>query len=97
AGIVLSGDLERSEGAPVTVGESLFEVAPLDRLEAEIEITQQDIDVVRLGQAVTLNFHCADLPTVEGEIRAVHPCSEIRDNKNVFVATVSVDNTSGSL
>ena len=31
-GIVVAGDLEKAEGAPLVIGQTLFEVAPLDRM-----------------------------------------------------------------
>jgi multidrug resistance efflux pump len=37
-GVVLTGNLERSEGVPVSTGQKLFEVAPLDRMLMEIAI-----------------------------------------------------------
>lgn len=43
AGIVITGDLERVEGAPLAVGDSLFEIAPLDKLLVEISIADSTL------------------------------------------------------
>ena len=43
AGIVVSGDLERTEGAPVKAGQAMYEIAPLDRMIVEIEVRDEDV------------------------------------------------------
>ena len=50
AGIVVSGDLSQSLGAPIERGEVLFEVAPLDAYRIMLQIDERDIAHVRPGQ-----------------------------------------------
>jgi multidrug efflux pump subunit AcrA (membrane-fusion protein) len=49
-GIILSGDLSRSLGAPVERGQILFEVAPLDQYRLVLNIDAREIVDVRTGQ-----------------------------------------------
>jgi multidrug resistance efflux pump len=55
-GVVISGDLKRAEGAPVAIGQTLYEIAPLDRMVAEVAIPDDEISRVRLAQSVTINL-----------------------------------------
>jgi multidrug efflux pump subunit AcrA (membrane-fusion protein) len=90
AGIVVSGDLERSEGAPVTVGQALYEIAPLDQMIVEIEVHDEDVSHVKAGQKVVVKLDAYPERVWTGTIKNIHPRSEVRDGKNVFIAEVSL-------
>lgn len=49
-GVIISGDLSRSLGAPVERGDVLFEVAPLDAYRVVMEVDERDIPDVTPGQ-----------------------------------------------
>ena len=91
-GVVVRGDLKRVEGAPLTRGQSLFEVAPLSSLVAELAIPEEEIRLVRPGMPVTVR--AAALPGVplHGQIDRIHPRAEIRDRRTIFIAEVTLDN-----
>jgi hypothetical protein len=42
AGLVIDGDLKRSEGIPLATGDTLFEIAPIDRMVVEVAIPETD-------------------------------------------------------
>ena len=90
AGVVVSGDLERSQGAPVKSGQALYEIAPLDRMVVEIEIRDEDIVHVEVGQKVAVRLDAYPGMVWNGTIDKIHPRSEIRDANNVFIAEVSL-------
>lgn len=96
-GIVLQGDLERSEGAPLRVGDPLFEVGPLDRLVAEIAVEATDISLVSPGAEVSLKLEAAARKTVTSELLRVSPKSEWIGDQNVFVCEAEIENTGGEL
>ena len=50
-GIVVTGDLSRSLGAPVERGQVLFELAPLDSYRVALEIAEEDIADIVPGQS----------------------------------------------
>ena len=91
-GVVVSGDLEKAEGAPLKTGQTLFEIAPLDHLIAEIAIPQDEISSVNTGQPVTLRLDAYPQRVWQADIQQIHPRAEIRDETTVFVAEVSLDN-----
>lgn len=97
AGIVVSGDLERTEGAPVTSGQALYEIAPLDRMIVEVEITDEDIANIEVGQSATVKLDAFPGTSWNGKIEKIHPRSEIRDSKNVFIAEVALPEGSETL
>ena len=96
-GIVASGDLERAEGAPLTIGQSLFEIAPLDKMIVEVAIPHEDIAYVNEGQRVSVRLDAYPNQSWDLQVEKIHPRSEIRDNKNVFIAETTVANEHGTL
>ncbi len=93
AGVVVSGDLEDAEGMPLEVGQSLFEIAPLDQMVVEISIAEDDFAYVRPGMAVTVRLDAYPLRKFNATIERVHPRSEMRDDANVFIAEVSLEHS----
>jgi multidrug efflux pump subunit AcrA (membrane-fusion protein) len=97
AGILVSGDLERTEGAPVTAGQALYEIAPLDKMIVEVEIHDEEIANVEVGQKTAVKLDAFPGTTWYGQIDKIHPRSEIRDSKNVFIAEVALPEGSETL
>jgi hypothetical protein len=97
AGVVVAGDLKDTEGVPLETGESLFEVAPLDRMVVEIEIPEEDVRHV--SQNMKLTFHLDAMPgeTLEAQVLRIHPRAEVRDQDNVFIAEAELANSSTTL
>ncbi|MCB1092365.1 MAG: HlyD family efflux transporter periplasmic adaptor subunit, partial [Verrucomicrobiae bacterium] len=97
SGIVLEGDLDRSEGAPVRIGDALFEVGPLDRLVAEIAVDATDISLVETGAPVSVKLEATSQSTVKSTLLRVSPKSEWVDDQNAFICEAEIDNPDGSL
>ena len=95
-GIVLDGHLDRVENAPVTIGQALYEVAPLSPVTVEVGIPDDEFTNVRPGYEVTIKFNGVDAEFT-GMIERIHPRSEIRDADNVFIAEVVLNNSSEQL
>ena len=84
AGMVITGDLSRAMGAPVTRGEVLFEIAPLDDYRVELEVDERDVAEVRAGQhgALALTaWSAAPLPFTVDKVLGV---AQTKDGRNVF-------------
>jgi multidrug efflux pump subunit AcrA (membrane-fusion protein) len=96
-GIVVSGDLERSQGVPVNVGQVLYEVAPLDHLMAEVAIADEDITRVDERMTATLQFDAHPGAHLGGEISRIQPRSVTREKDNVFLGEILLDNDQGTL
>jgi RND family efflux transporter MFP subunit len=92
-GIVISGDLERAEGAPLTVGQTLFEVAPLDQMVVELAVPEDDISYVREELDVAVRLDAYPGRTWTAPITKIHPRAEIRQSQNSFIAELHLDNS----
>ncbi len=96
-GIVISGDLQRSEGVPVSVGQVLYEVAPLDRMVAEVAIADADRSYAGENQSVSLKLDAFSASSWSGPLGRINPRAEVREDNNVFIGEVLLDNTDGTL
>jgi len=97
AGLVLQGDLERSEGAPLRVGDTLFENGPLDRLVAEVAVPAKDVSLVAAGAKVKLKLESHVNGTAESVLLRVAPKSEWIEDRNVFICEAEIENPDGAL
>jgi multidrug resistance efflux pump len=83
-GVVMSGDLSQSLGAPVERGQVLFEVAPLDAYRVIVEVDERDINEILVGQQSELV-----LPSMSGEafpfiVEKITPVSSAKEGRNYF-------------
>jgi multidrug resistance efflux pump len=82
-GVVMSGDLSQSLGAPVERGQELFKVAPLDAYRVVVEVDEKDIIHIQVGQKSELI-----LPSMPGEALPLcdqdHAGSIAKEGKNYF-------------
>ncbi len=97
SGVVTTGELDKAEGAPLETGQTLFEIAPLDRMVIEIDVPGEDIAYTRQGQQVALRLDAYPGRVWTAEVSRIHPRSEMRDQKNVFVAEMDIENPDGQL
>ncbi len=87
-GTLVIGDLKRQIGAPVNIGQILFEIAPLDSLRAELYVPEDEISEVEVGQEgnlATASFPGQHLPFI---VERVNPAAEVVNNRNVFKVRV---------
>lgn len=97
AGLVIAGDLTKSEGVPLEQGKTLFEIAPLDQMVVEVAIPESDVSFVKPAMATRLRLDAFPMRTYRGRIERIHPRAELRDHGNVFMAEVMIDNHRGIL
>lgn len=91
SGVVLADALDQREGSPVDKGQALYEIAPLDRLYAEVEIPVADISHVTTGMSVELGVDAFPDRVWRVELVDVLPRAEIRDGRSVFVSRVPLE------
>ena len=91
-GIVLSGSLERAEAASIKTGQVLFEIGPIKPMRIEIAIPADEIAQVKAGLNTKIWIDGQEELPVEGQISKIHPRSETRDAKNVFIAEIEFAN-----
>ncbi len=92
AGIVLTGNLERSEGVPVTTGQRLYEIAPLDEMLMEISIPETEVRHISEGSEVFMRLDSDSSLKWTSEIKTIHPVSEVEDGENVFAGEALLEN-----
>jgi len=97
SGLVVSGDLKKTEGAPLARGQVLFEIAPLDEVYVELRIPDEEISRVEPGQRVAIRLDAYGGQSLEGSLRKVHPRAEVCDNENVFLGEVFLENSDQAL
>jgi multidrug resistance efflux pump len=97
AGIVVTGDLSQSIGAPVERGQVLFEMAPLEAYRVILEVDERDIAevaVAQQGHLVLTAFPHTPLPfTVE----KITPVSTAREGRNYFRVETHLHDTPARL
>jgi multidrug resistance efflux pump len=91
-GIVILGDLERAEGAPLTVGQNLFEIAPLDKMVVELAVPEDDVAYVGPQSQVRFRLDAYPGRRWEGAVEKIHPRAEQQEGRQVFVAEFDLDN-----
>ncbi len=96
-GIVIAGDLQNAEGMPLKIGQTLFEVAPLDQLRIELAIPEDDVRYTQPDMPTRVRLDAFPFESWDGKIERVHPASELKNDQNVFVAVVPIENSDGRL
>lgn len=97
SGLVLSGNLEQSQGVPVDTGQKLFVIASLGTLRLELSVPDEDVHWVEPGQKVLFRPESQAGRELEGVLEDVYPVSEMIDGENVFVCMTSLANSDGDL
>ena len=96
-GVLIRGEIEKIQGAPVELGQSLFEIGPLDKMSIQVRIAERDISMVQAGVSVTIRCRALPYRKLTGILERIHPCAEMIDDEQVFVGEVVVDNPEGRL
>lgn len=96
-GVVVAGDLEDAEGMPFETGETLFEIAPLEGMVVEVAVPELDYHLVRPGMPVAVALDSLPGRTFRATLERLQPRAELRDDENVFIAEVRLDNTEAAL
>lgn len=90
AGIVVQGDWHRSIGMPLTLGQSLFEVAELESMTAEVRLLASDLAQINVGDEVSIRSDASGVATFRGKISRIEPRATVIDDAAVFVADVII-------
>ncbi|MCU0887802.1 MAG: HlyD family efflux transporter periplasmic adaptor subunit, partial [Rubritepida sp.] len=91
AGLVVSGDLTQQLGAPLRRGETLFELAPLDRWRVELRVPESQIADVAVGQRGTLVLAALPGESLPFTIERVTPVAEAHEGRTHFAVDARLD------
>jgi multidrug resistance efflux pump len=97
AGIVASGDLERAEGAPLTIGQTLFEIAPLEKMIVEVALPDDEISHIEVNQKIDVRLDAYPAQSWQIVVQKIQPRSETRERNNIFIAEAELDNSENRL
>jgi multidrug efflux pump subunit AcrA (membrane-fusion protein) len=90
-GLVVSGDLSQSIGAPVRRGDVLFEVAPLNDDRVELQVPESQIADIALGQKGTLLVAALPDRALPITLDRITPVADAKDGQMTFRADATLD------
>ena len=90
SGVVVQGDLKREIGAPVKVGDVLFEVCPLESLRAQLMIPEDEIYDIQVGQEGYLATASYPAQRIKFVVERINPIAEVVNQRNVFKVRVEL-------
>ena len=91
-GVVVSGDVEKFVGASIEIGQTIFEVAPLNTMVVEIEIPEHEIGFVKPDAMSRVRIGAVGGKSIRMPLSDLYPAAELRNDQNVFVGRIIVDN-----
>jgi biotin carboxyl carrier protein len=97
AAVVVSGDLSQSVGKPVTRGDVVFEIAPLDRYRVTAVVPEAEIRLVNPGQTGELLLSALPDRTYPLVIGSVTRVAQTGEGANGFEAIGTVDSKDPSV
>jgi hypothetical protein len=83
-GIVTTGDLTQSLGAPVERGAVLYEVAPLSAFRIILEVDERDVADVSVGQRGQLLLSAFPQEPIAFVVDKITPVSTAKEGRNFF-------------
>ncbi|MBT8447586.1 MAG: HlyD family efflux transporter periplasmic adaptor subunit [Gammaproteobacteria bacterium] len=83
-GVVITGDLSQSLGAPVERGEVLFEVAPLAEYRLVLQVDDRDISRISVGQGGALTLAALPDQSFPFEVARITPVATAEEGLNYF-------------
>ncbi len=90
AGVVVSGDLSQSIGAPVEKGEQLFEIASLGDYRVALSIDDHDVSKIKIGQTGSLRLVGLPYDPLPITITRIIPVASAQDGGNYFRVEASI-------
>ena len=85
AGIVVEGDLEELQGAPVRKGDILFKVAQLEKIYAELKVDERDVHEISAGASGEVAFVSRPHLKFPINIERIDPAAVVDDKGNIFI------------
>ncbi len=90
SGVVIEGDLKREIGAPVKMGDVLFEVCPLESLRAQLMVPEDEIYDIKVGQEGHLATASYPAQRIRFVVERINPIAEVVNQRNVFKVRVEL-------
>lgn len=91
-GIIISGDLSRSLGAPVKMGDVLFEVSPLDQYRLIVLVDEKQVVDIKQGLQGTLTLTALPAVKINFTVRKVSPVFEENNDGVAYRVEATISN-----
>jgi hypothetical protein len=91
SGLILKGDLSDRVGQRVQVGEGLFEISPNDKLRANLNVTERDIQDVKVGATGQLATDALPMYSYGFKVTRIIPQGEAKEGSNSFTVYAEPD------
>lgn len=89
-GVVIAGDLSQLIGSPVTTGKELFEIAPLQSYRVVLQVDEDEIRHVQLGQHGSMMISGIVGGAIPLTVSKITPMATARDGHNYFRVEASL-------
>jgi len=96
-GLIVSGDLSQSLGAPVERGQVLFTIAPLDAYRVILKVDERDIGDIRKGQPGSLVLSGMPGHSLPFTVNKITPVSKVEEGRNFFQVEAGIKEKSDLL
>lgn len=96
-GMIVSGDLSQSMGAPVNTGQVLYEVAPMDSFRVALELNEYDMDGLKAGKTGQLMIAALPQKPFAIVLDQVIPVAISAEGRNYFRIEASLPAHSAAL
>lgn len=93
-GVVVSGDFSQALGAPVEMGQILFEVASLDNYRVVLEVDDHNVAGLQAGMVGQLIIAALPQTTFAILVRQIVPVAISRNGRNYFRVEATLDESS---
>lgn len=92
SGLVLTADPSNTLGAPVSRGDTLFEIAPVDGFEVHILVDESNIRDVFVGQIGELSLRARPNEALAFTVQSIHPIAESGNGFSRFRIRATLSN-----
>lgn len=83
-GVIIDGDVGQLQGAPISRGEILMTVAPIEGYRVILNVDERDIGNVTVGQSGRLLLSAIPHTPISIEVDRITPMAQIVEGKNVY-------------
>jgi len=96
-GVVLSGDLTQSLGRAVQIGDTLFQVAPLESYRVFLKIDERDIQEIEIGQSGSILLNALPHQPIALTVQKISSVTLSEDGINLFRVEAFLNETPTSI
>lgn len=94
-GVIISGDLTQSLGAPLERGQVLYEIAPLDRYRVVLQVDERNIADVAVGQTGDLVLSSMTGQRFPFTVAKITPVNVAKEGRNYFRVEAQLSGDAG--